>query len=63
MQKLSESENVYNYKNYSLVFLVDRNIDLASIFLHPWQYGALIHDLLRIENNKVMTNNKIPESK
>lgn len=27
--------------------------------LHPWHYGALIHDLLEIKNNKVEINNEL----
>ena len=37
----------------SVLVLLDRNIDFSSLLLHPWHYGALIHDLIEINNNKI----------
>lgn len=46
-----------------MMILCNRNIDFATILLHPWHYGALIHDILGIRNNKVSMKNEITENK
>lgn len=40
-------------QNSPLLILVERDADLGSLLLHPWHYGALIHDIYHIENNKI----------
>ncbi|KAL4465258.1 hypothetical protein ABPG74_001972 [Tetrahymena malaccensis] len=44
-----------------VLILVDRDVDLGSMLLHPWHYGALIHDVYHIENSKVRISK--PDSK
>lgn len=53
----SESNNFLN--NTPLLFILERKKDYSCPILHPWHYGALIHDLLEIQNNKVEINNEI----
>jgi hypothetical protein len=53
------SENYYGNPNQSCIILLERNLDFSSAILHPWHYGALIHDLMEIKNNKVEMNNEL----
>lgn len=39
--------------------LLDRSIDYNPVLLHPWHYGAFVHDLFYIKNNKV----EVPDEK
>lgn len=43
------------------MLIVDRNIDLGSVVMHPLLYGGLIHDILGIENNKVNMQNQLTD--
>ncbi|VDN55127.1 unnamed protein product [Dracunculus medinensis] len=38
-----------------LLFIADRAIDLATMLHHTWTYQALIHDLLDLDQNRVVT--------
>ena len=38
------------------LIILDRDLDNSVVMLHPWHYGALIHDVIGIKNNSV----KIP---
>eukprot|EP01017_Pseudomicrothorax_dubius_P009066 TRINITY_DN13028_c0_g1_i1.p1 TRINITY_DN13028_c0_g1~~TRINITY_DN13028_c0_g1_i1.p1 ORF type:complete len:598 (+),score=172.54 TRINITY_DN13028_c0_g1_i1:28-1821(+) len=35
------------------LIIVEREEDLASVLLHPWNYAALTHDVLEIKNNRI----------
>lgn len=63
MSKEYEEENIegngFLNNNQALLILVERKSDFSCPLLHPWHYGALIHDLLEIRNNKVEINNEI----
>ncbi len=58
---MTEVISEFHYKNpheqfftkQSTLVLVNRDIDHTCIFLHPWHYGALIDDIIKIKNNKV----------
>lgn len=39
-----------------------RDIDLAPMLFHPWSYAALLHDVLGINNNKVVLQNEITKN-
>lgn len=54
----SDNNNFLN-NNQPLLIIIERNRDFSCPLLHPWHYGALIHDLLEIQNNKVEINNEI----
>eukprot|EP00742_Colponemidia_sp_Colp-10_P008971 GILJ01009747.1.p1 GENE.GILJ01009747.1~~GILJ01009747.1.p1 ORF type:complete len:627 (+),score=102.30 GILJ01009747.1:99-1979(+) len=36
-----------------LLVILDRNVDLASMLAHPWNYQALVHDILGMKRNRV----------
>lgn len=55
----NESTQFLNPNNQSLLILIQRQRDFCCPLLHPWHYGALIHDLLEIKNNKVEINNEL----
>jgi hypothetical protein len=35
------------------LIILDRDLDNSVVMLHPWHYGALIHDVITIKNNSV----------
>lgn len=49
------SEQGVEGESRSAVIIVERSFDLSVSLLHPWHYGALLHDILCISNNKVST--------
>lgn len=51
-----EEEKEENVLQTVTVILLDRDVDLASVLMHPWQYAALLNDLLEIKCNKVEAN-------
>jgi len=51
------------FVNQGHLVLINRDIDHTCLLMHPWHYGALIDDILKIRNNKVklksaITNNQ-----
>jgi len=58
---MTEVISEFHYKNpheqfftkQSSLVLANRDIDHTCILLHPWHYGALLDDVIKIKNNKI----------
>ncbi|XP_050542304.1 sec1 family domain-containing protein 1 [Daktulosphaira vitifoliae] len=48
----SESSGVYNFQR-PLLIVLDRNVDMATPLHHTWTYQALVHDVLKLNLNRV----------
>lgn len=46
-----------------VLVIADRGIDLATMLHHTWTYQALIHDLLELDLNRVVTKDKNGKTK
>ena len=55
----NNENNTFLNNTQPLLIIIERDLDFSCPLLHPWHYGALIHDLLEIQNNKVEINNEI----
>ena len=68
---MTEVISEFHYKNpheqfftkQSTLVLANRDIDHTCVLLHPWHYGALIDDVLKIKNNKVELPDKTGKKK
>lgn len=46
-------ENFFQQPSHCNLIIFDRDIDLGTSLLHPIYYGALIHEIIKIQANKV----------
>ena len=68
---MTEVISEFHYKNphdqfftkQSTLVLMNRDIDHTCVFLHPWHYGALLDDVLKIKNNKIEMPSASTQSK
>ncbi len=44
--------------NKSVLILLDRNIDLASMFAHSWIYQCMVNDVFKLERNTIQIETK-----
>ncbi|KAF6014055.1 hypothetical protein HII13_000907 [Brettanomyces bruxellensis] len=44
--------------NKSVLILLDRNIDLASMFAHSWIYQCMVKDVFKLERNTIQIETK-----
>ena len=44
--------------NKSVLLLLDRNIDLASMFAHSWIYQCMVNDVFKLERNTIQIETK-----
>lgn len=43
-----------------LLIVLDRNVDMATPLHHTWTYQALTHDLLNLNQNRVVIEDSVP---
>lgn len=48
----SENSGIYNFQR-PLLIVLDRNVDMATPLHHTWTYQALVHDVLKLNLNRV----------
>ncbi|KAJ2391597.1 Vesicle trafficking between the ER and Golgi [Coemansia sp. RSA 2559] len=48
-----DAEDILSQSRRPVLVLLDRDFDLASMFMHSWTYQALIHDIYDIRFNQI----------
>lgn len=57
-QHSSNSSNNPGTSNRPVLIIVDRNIDLVSMFTHSWTYQSLINDACELNRNRISVQNE-----
>ncbi|XP_050419873.1 sec1 family domain-containing protein 1 [Adelges cooleyi] len=58
----SENSGIYNFQR-PLLIVLDRNVDMATPLHHTWTYQALVHDVLKLNLNRVIVAQEQKKSK
>lgn len=44
---------------FIVMIILDRNMDLTTVFHHTWTYQALVHDVLHMQLNRVTVDVRV----